>query len=70
MRPNCALDRHTILCLDVPGFQKLIFKGVPKFKWIPPTKLPWILRTYEGNVYLVGTFVRKILVVLDSATVS
>ena len=25
-RPNCALDRRTILCLHVPGFQRQIYK--------------------------------------------
>ena len=25
-RPNCALDRRTILCLYVPGFQSQVFK--------------------------------------------
>ena len=25
-RPNCALDRSTILCLYVPGFQRQVFK--------------------------------------------
>ena len=28
--PNCALDRRTILCLCVPGFQNQTFKHVPK----------------------------------------
>ena len=56
-RPHCALDRRTILFLYVPGFQKLIFKHVPKCKWIALTKLPWILRTYECNVNFIGTFV-------------
>ena len=27
-RPNCALDRRTILCLYVPGFQRQVFKHV------------------------------------------
>ena len=27
-RPNCALDRSTILCLYVPGFQRQVFKDV------------------------------------------
>ena len=27
-RPNCALDRSTILCLYVPGFQRQVFKQV------------------------------------------
>ena len=27
-RPNCALDRSTILCLYVPGFQRQVFKYV------------------------------------------
>ena len=56
-RPNCALDRRTILCLYVPGFQKLIFKHISKCKGTPLTKLPWIPRTYEYNVNFVGTFV-------------
>ena len=47
----------TILCLYVPGFQKLIFKHVPKCKGIPLTKLPWIPRTYECNLNFVSKFV-------------
>ena len=27
-RPNCALDRRTILCLYVPGFHRQVFKPV------------------------------------------
>ena len=27
-RPNCALDRRTIFCLYVPGFQRQVFKHV------------------------------------------
>ena len=27
-RPNCALDRRTILCLYVPEFEKQVFKNV------------------------------------------
>ena len=27
-RPNCALNRSTILCLYVPGFQRQVFKHV------------------------------------------
>ena len=27
-RPNCALDRRTILCLYVSGFQRQVFKHV------------------------------------------
>ena len=27
-RPNCALDRCTILCLYVPGFHRKVFKHV------------------------------------------
>ena len=37
-RPNCALDRSTILCLYVPGFQRLTFKHIYYFlMWIPQT---------------------------------
>ena len=42
MRPNCAIDRHTILCLYVPGFQREL---VPKCKWILLTEFQWIPRT-------------------------
>ena len=28
MRPNCALDRRSILCLYVPGFQRQVFKHI------------------------------------------
>ena len=27
-RPNCVLDRRTILCLYVPGFQRQVFERV------------------------------------------
>ena len=27
-RPNCALDRRTILCLHVPGFHRKVIKHV------------------------------------------
>ena len=27
-RPNCALDKPTLLCLYVPGFQRQVFKHV------------------------------------------
>ena len=37
-RPNCALDRRTILCLYVPGFLRQIFKHVSKHKRMPLTK--------------------------------
>ena len=57
MRPNCALDRSTILCLYVPGFQKQVLKYVPKCKWIPQTKFQWIPHTYNSNINFVGTFV-------------
>ena len=30
-RPNCALDRLTILCLYVPGFHRQVFEHVKKF---------------------------------------
>ena len=33
------------------------FKHVPKCKWIPLTKLPWIPRTNTCNVNFVGKFV-------------
>ena len=56
-RPNCALDRRTILCLYVAGFQRQVFKYVPKCKWIPLTKFQWIPRTKTCNVNAVGTFV-------------
>ena len=56
-RPNCALDRSTILCLYVPGFQRQVFKHVSKCKWIPETKFQWIPHTYTCNVKFVGTFV-------------
>ena len=53
-RPNCALDRRTILCLYVPGFQRQVFKA--KCKWIPLTRFTWIPRTYTCNVNFVSTF--------------
>ena len=45
------------VCLFVPGLQKIIFKHVPKCKWIPLAKDQWIPRTNECNVNFVGTFV-------------
>ena len=36
-RPSCALDRRSILCLYVPGFQRQVFKYVSNCKWIPLT---------------------------------
>ena len=30
VRPNCALDRSTILCLCVPGFQRQVLNYAPK----------------------------------------
>ena len=56
-RPNCALDRRRFLCLYVPGFLRQTFRHVLKCKWIPLTKLPWILRTITCNVNFFGTFV-------------
>ena len=56
-RPNCALDRSTILCLYVPGFKRQVLKYVPKYKWIPQTKFQWIPHTYTCNVIFIGTFV-------------
>ena len=56
-RPNCALDRSTVLFLFVPGFQRQLLKYVPKCKWIPQTKFQWIPHTYTCNVNFVGTFV-------------
>ena len=56
-RPNCALDRSTILCLYVPGFQRQVLKYVPKCKWIPQTKFQWIPHAYICKVNFVGTFV-------------
>ena len=53
-RPNCALNRRTILSLYVPGFRKVIFKHVPKCQWIRFTKIPWISRTNNCNVNLVS----------------
>ena len=55
-RPNYALDRRTKLCLYVPGFQRQVFKHVPKCKWIPLTRFTWISRTYTCNVNSVGLF--------------
>ena len=54
-RPNCALDRSTILCLYAPGFQRQVLKYVSKRKWIPQTKFQFIPHTYTCNVNFVGT---------------
>ena len=56
-RPNCALDRSTILCLYIPGFQRQVLKYVQKCKWIPQTKFQWFPHTYTCYVNFVGTFV-------------
>ena len=56
-RPNCALDRSTILCLFVPGFQRQVSNYVPKCRWIPQTKFQWIRHTYTCNVNFVSKFV-------------
>ena len=56
-RPNYALDRSTILCLYVPGFQRQVLVYVPKCKWIPQTKFQWIPHTYTCNVNFVATSV-------------
>ena len=56
-RPNCALDRSTILCLYVPGIQRQVLKYVLKSKWIPQTKFQWIPHTYTCIVIFVGRFV-------------
>ena len=56
-RSNCELDRRAILCLYVPGFQRQIFKQVPKCNWIPLTKFLWNPRTNIFNVNFVGTLV-------------
>ena len=55
-RPNCALDRSTMLCLYVPEFQRQVLKYVPKCNWIPQTKFQWIPHTYTCNVNFVGIF--------------
>ena len=56
-RPKCALDRSTVLCLYVPGFQRQVLKYVPKCKWIPQTKFQWTPHTYTCIVNFVGLFV-------------
>ena len=56
-RPNCALDRRTTLRLYVPGFQRQVFKSVPKCQWIPLKKFQWIPHKITCNVVFVGTFV-------------
>ena len=54
-RPNCALDRCTILCLYVPGFHRQVLEHVPKCNWNPLTKFQRIARTNTFNVSFVGT---------------
>ena len=56
-RPNCALDRRTICCHYVPGFQKQFFEPFPKYKWNHSKKFPWIQRENTCNVNFVGTIV-------------
>ena len=51
------MDRSTLLCLYLPGFQRQVLKYVPKWKWIPQTKFQWIPHTYTCNVNFVGTFI-------------
>ena len=62
MSPNCAVDRHQTLFLFVPGFQKQVFKYVPKCNWIPHTKFLWTPRTKNRNLVFVG-----LLVLMQSA---
>ena len=54
-RPNCELDRRTVLRLNVPGFHRQTFKHVPKCLWIPLSKLPWTPHSNTCNV----NFTRK-----------
>ena len=56
-RPNCAVDRRTILCLYVPGIQRQVFERFPKCKWISLTTFPWIPRTNTFNANFVGSLV-------------
>ena len=56
-RPNCALDRGTILCLYVPGFQRQVFKHVTKRQWIPRENFTWFLLINTCNVIFVSTIV-------------
>ena len=45
----CQSDRmaqRTILCMYLPGFQRQVFKHVPKCRRIPLTRCKWIPRTY------------------------
>ena len=57
MRQKCALDRRTILCLYIPGFQRQVFEHVPKYKWIVLTNFQWIPRTNTCNITFVGTLI-------------
>ena len=43
-----------IFCLNVPGFQRQVFKHAPKCKWIPLKKFPWIPPANTWNVNFVG----------------
>ena len=52
MRPNCALDRRTVLCLYVPGFHRQVFKYVPKFKWFR-VQIP-VTQTLSGHLFCCG----------------
>ena len=57
LRGQTALERRTILCQYVPGFQRQNFKHIPKCKCIPLKKFLWIPRTNTCNVKFIGTLV-------------
>ena len=44
----------TVLCLYFPGILRQVFKHVPKCRWIPLTKFPWIPRTNMCSVIFMG----------------
>ena len=49
-RSKCALDRRTMLCLHVPGFQKQVVKHVENFSEQPKKKEEQ--RNNKGSVLL------------------
>ena len=55
-RPNCALDRRTVLSLSVAVLYRQIFEHVSKCKWTPLTKIQGIPRTNTCHAKFVGTF--------------
>ena len=64
---KCALNRRTVLCLYVTGFQRQVFKNDQNCKWVPLTKFQWTPRINSCNVNFVGTLI--LLQILQQANI-